>query len=413
MPATDPPDDVRAVVRETLSDVSLPSIESDLVSSGIVAEIDLHGESLTVVVDMSPYPAASDENVMTAILEVTEEVPGIENVQVEQTGPDAELRSGVESFDRVIAVASAKGGVGKSTVAAHLAAALAAEEDVAIFDADVHGPNVDRILDVDGPVYATDDGQPVPIDYDGMEVMGVGLLQSDVPLAWRGAMAHDAVSDLFGDTAWRNDGTLVIDLPPGTGDVVLTTLQDVPVDALIVVTTPFHTSVADTNRTIDLFLDEGVPVLGAVVNMAEFTCEHCGEPNDLFDDGLSNLSTDVLATLPFDEALQARPTVGAAPAPISEFAESIESEFDALAAYEPPEDAVDIRGLDPEPRRDRVREAFEALESGEQFRVVSDRDPTPIRQYLANLAEVDPTAVDPFDVCRKSPDAWELTTARP
>lgn len=413
MPATDPPDDIRAVVRETLSDVSLPGIESDLVSSGIVAEIDLHGESLTVVVDMSPYPAASDENVMTAILEVTEEVPGIENVQVEQTGPDAELRSGVESFDRVIAVASAKGGVGKSTVAAHLAAALAVEEDVAIFDADVHGPNVDRILDVDGPVYATDDGQPVPIDYDGMEVMGVGLLQSDVPLAWRGAMAHDAVSDLFGDTAWRNDGTLVIDLPPGTGDVVLTTLQDVPVDALIVVTTPFHTSVADTNRTIDLFLDEGVSVLGAVVNMAEFTCEHCGEPNDLFADDLSNLSTDILATLPFDETFQARPTVGSAPAPISEFAESIESEFDALAAYEPPEDAVDIRGLDPEPRRDRVREAFEALESGEQFRVVSDRDPTPIRQYLANLAAVDPTAVDPFDVRRKSPDAWELTAARP
>ena len=413
MPASEFPDDPHGTVRERLSEVSVPGIEADLISAGVVYEIDLHGENLTVVVDMSPYPAASDENIMTAVLEVTGEIPGIENVQVEQAGPDAELRSGLEAFDRVIAVASAKGGVGKSTVATHLAAALAAEEDVAIFDADVHGPNVDRILDVDGPVYATDDGQPIPIDYDGMEVMGVGLLQSDVPLAWRGAMAHDAVSDLFGDTAWRNDGTLVIDLPPGTGDVVLTILQDVPVDALIVVTTPFHTSVTDTNRTIDLFLDEGVPVLGAVVNMAEFTCKHCGEPNDLFADDLSNLSTDVLATLPFDETFQKRPTVGSGPAQIRELAASIESEFDALAAYEPPEDAVDIRGLDPEPRRDRVREAFEALESGEQFRVVSDRDPTPIRQYLANLAEVEPTTVDPFDVRRKSPDAWELTTVRP
>ncbi|MCU4716950.1 P-loop NTPase [Halapricum hydrolyticum] len=413
MSTSELPDDPHEAVREALSEVSVPGIESDLISAGVVYEIDLHGGNLTVIVDISPYPAASDENVMTAILEVTEAIPGIENVQVEQAGPDAELRTSVEDFDRVIAVASAKGGVGKSTVATHLAAALAADDDVALFDADVHGPNVDRILDVDGPVYATDDGNPIPIAHDGLELMGIGLLQSDVPLAWRGAMVHDAVSDLFGDTAWRSDGTLVIDLPPGTGDVVLTTLQDVPVDGLIVVTTPFHTSVADTNRTIDLFLDEGVPVLGAVVNMAEFTCDHCGEPNDLFEDNLSDLSTEVLATLPFEAEFQERPEVGSAPDGVRDLAEAIETEFDALAAYEPPADAVDIRGLDPEPRRDRVRETFETLESGEQFRVVSDRDPTPIRQYLANLAEVEPAAIEPFEVRRKSPDAWELTTVRP
>jgi len=413
MPATDPPDDPRTVVRETLSDVSLPSVDSDLVSAGIVAEIDVHGSDLTVVVDLSSAPNASSENVMTAVIKVTEDIPGIENVQVEQTTPGPDPGANLEDFEHVIAVASAKGGVGKSTVATRLATTLAADREVALFDADVHGPNVHRLLEVEGPVYSTDDGEPIPISHQGMEVMGVGLLESDVPLAWRGAMAHDAVSDLFGETAWRSDDTLVIDLPPGTGDVVLTTLQEVPVDALVVVTTPFETSITDTNRTIDLFLDEGVPVLGAVVNMAEFVCEHCGEPNELFTDDVADLSTEVLATLPFDRDFQERPVPGETTPRFEELTGAIEAELDALATYEPPEDAVDIRGLDPEPRRDRVREAFEDLESGEQFRVVSDRDPTPVRQYLATLAEVEPAAIDPFDVRRKSPDAWELTTVYP
>ncbi|MEF8881189.1 MAG: P-loop NTPase [Halapricum sp.] len=413
MPTSDPPDDPRSIVRETLSNVSVPGVESDLVSAGIVSEIDVHGRDLTVVVDLSSFPEASSENVMTAVLEVTEDVDGIENVRVEQTDPGPDLRSSVEDFDRVIAVASAKGGVGKSTVATYLATTMAAERDVALFDADVHGPNVHRLLGIEGPVYSTDDGNPIPVKNDGLEVMGVGLLESNVPLAWRGAMVHDAVSDLFGETVWHNDDTLVIDLPPGTGDVVLTTLQEVPVDGLVVVTTPFDTSIADTNRTIDLFLDEGVPVLGAIVNMAEFVCEHCGEPNELFKDDIDDLATEILATLPFDQSLQDQPVPGETPVRFEKLSDTIDAELDALTSYRPPEDAVDIRGLPPEMRRQRVREAFEATEAGQRFQLVSDRDPTPVREYLATLAEIDPEAFDPFDVKRKSPDAWELTTVRP
>ena len=284
---------------------------------------------------------------------------------------------------------------------------------MAIFDADIHGPNVHRLLDVEGPVYSTEEGRPVPIRHDGLELMSVGLLESEVPLAWRGAMAHDALSQLFAETAWHSDDTLVIDLPPGTGDVVLTTLQEVPVDGLVVVTTPFHTSVTDTNRTIDLFEDEGIPVLGAVVNMAEFTCECCGEPNHLFEDAVGGLSTETLASLPFDRDLQERPSPGTAPDPIEDLADRVLDELDALGSYTPPTDAVDIRGLPPDLRRQRVSETFTELEGGERFRLVSDRDPTPVREYLASIADVDPEAFDQFDVERKSPVAWELTTRHP
>jgi len=413
---TKPPDsddDSGIEIRKALSTVSVPGVESDLVSSGVVHEIDLHDGDAAVLVDLSPCPQADTETVMTAVLETVESVGGVENARVEQASPEPDLAGSVEEFDRVIAVASAKGGVGKSTVTTHLAAALAGEDDVAIFDADVHGPNVHRLLDVEGPVYSTADGQPVPIWNDGLEVMGVGLLESDVPLAWRGAMVHDAISQLFGETAWRSDDTLLIDLPPGTGDVVLTTLQEVPVDGLVVVTTPFHTSITDTNRTIDLFEDEGVPVLGAVVNMAEFTCECCGESNDLFEDAVADLSTEILASLPFDRELQAQPQPGNASPAIVDLAEEIEAELDALGSYTPPEDALDIRGLPPETRRQRVEEEFTDLDSGDSFVLASDRDPTPVTEFLARLADVDPDSFEDFAVKRKTPEAWELTTQHP
>jgi Mrp family chromosome partitioning ATPase len=125
----------------------------------------------------------------------------------------------IEAVDRIVAVASAKGGVGKTTVAVSLACALADQERVGLFDADLHGPNVPRLLDVEGPVYADENDDPVPVDADGLEVMSIGLLKDGGPLAWRGAMAHEALSDLFQATAWDDRDTLVVDLPPGPGDV--------------------------------------------------------------------------------------------------------------------------------------------------------------------------------------------------
>jgi ATP-binding protein involved in chromosome partitioning len=134
---------------------------------------------------------------------------------------------GLADVERVIAVASAKGGVGKTTVATHLACALASDDrDVGVFDADIHGPNVPGLLDVEGPIYSDDAGNALPVATGPLDVMSVDLMSEGAPLAWRGAMAHEALSDLFENTAWGDLDTLVVDLPPGTGDVILTTLQE-------------------------------------------------------------------------------------------------------------------------------------------------------------------------------------------
>jgi ATP-binding protein involved in chromosome partitioning len=411
-PPADGPEPITAL-RRALSRETLPGIETDLLTADVVTTVDVHDGEATVVVDPTAAPETSSEDVMTAVVTVASELPGIDDVDVEQASPGPDITGSVTDFDRVIAVASAKGGVGKSTVATRVASALAARESVALFDADVHGPNVPQLLGAEGPVYSTDEGRPIPIENDGMEVMSIGLLQSDVPLAWRGAMAHEAVSDLFADTAWRSSDTLIIDLPPGTGDVVLTTLEEVPVDGILVVTTPFHTSIVDTNRTIDLFRDEGIPVIGAVVNMAGFTCEACGHENDLFADDRDALRTDVLAELPFDQDMQGTIVPGESTSAIQTLADTVVDELAAVGSFSVPDGALDIRGLPPKARREEVQATFDELDAGDTFTLVSDRDPTPIREYLATLADTDPTVITPFEVTRETPEAWLLSTKHP
>jgi ATP-binding protein involved in chromosome partitioning len=313
-------------------------------------------------------------------------------------------------------VASAKGGVGKSTVATTLACALAADDGVGLFDADLHGPNVPALLDVSGPVRADEEGNPRPVETgdDGaaIEVMSAGLLGSDHPLGWRGAMAHEAVSDLFADTAWAVDETLVVDLPPGMGDVVLTTLQEVPIDGVVVVTTPFETSVADTRRSVELFRDEGVPVLGAVVNMATFTCPSCGDTHPLFDDSGDEFGAPVLAELAFDRELQTTAEPGSVPEDIVEMAATVRAAADDAWTVDPPEGTIDIRGTPAAERRERVRRAFTLLAPGEPFHLLSDRDPSPVVAFLAELAD-EPTAAFDVTVERRTPDDWLLSTTKP
>lgn len=402
-----------AAIRRSLSRETVPGIDTDLITADVVTTIDVHDGEATVVLDPNAAPETSDEELMATVVAVVGELPEIHDVDVEQVTQRPDFAGSVEDFDRVIAVASAKGGVGKSTVATRMASALAANESVALFDADVHGPNVPQLLGAEGPVYSTEEGRPIPIEQDGMEVMSIGLLQSDVPLAWRGAMAHDAVSDLFAETAWRSTDTLIVDLPPGTGDVVLTTLQEVPIDGIVVVTTPFHTSIVDTNRTIDLFRDEGIPVIGAVVNMAGFTCEDCGHENDLFADNRAALRTDVLAELPFDRDLQGEVLPGDATPSIETLTGTVIDELDAVGSFTVPEGALDIRGLPAKARRGEVQASFTELGPGESFTLVSDRDPTPIREFLATLTDVEPADVTPFEVSRETPEAWLLSTEHP
>jgi ATP-binding protein involved in chromosome partitioning len=400
-------------IEAALRDVRDPNADLSVFDAGFVENIDAADGDVTIEADLTALDGQTSTQVVQAMLHAVDDVDGVDSVHVERTTPTTEGDSGVETFDHVIAVASAKGGVGKSTVATHLACALAADSDVALFDADIHGPNVPELLDVSGPVHSSEAGDPLPVRAGDMDVMSVGLMESGAPLAWRGAMAHDALEDLFENTAWRNDEILVLDLPPGTGDVVLTTLQEVPVDGVVVVTTPFHASVSDTSRTVELFRDNDVPVLGTVVNMAEYICDCCGEPNDLFtEDALLDLDAAVLAELPFSQDLQGTPAPGSVPDAVSDLGDAVESALDT-AGEVGVDPTVDIRGLPPQERKDLVREQFTVLDSGESFVLVSDRDPTPVGQFLGRLAEAPREAFDPFEVRRATPADWVLETVKP
>jgi ATP-binding protein involved in chromosome partitioning len=407
-------------VEAALRKVRDPDAGLDAFEAGLIESVDVTDARVTVEADLSEFGPEAREAVTATMLRAVRSVEGVEGAHVEHadTGPDVEGRDiGVAGVDTVIAVASAKGGVGKSTVATALACALAGDADrrVGLFDADIHGPNVPSLLGVDGPVYADDEGHPVPVETGGLEVMSVGLLEDGAPLAWRGAMAHDALTDLFEGTAWDDRDTLVVDLPPGTGDVVLTTLQEVPVDGVVVVTTPFHAAVSDTERSVELFRENDVPVLGTVVNMGSFACPSCGDEHELFPDGspLADHDAPVLAELPFAHELQRRPAPGDVPSAVSALADSVDERLSEIWDVTVPEGGVDLRGLDPETRRERVRETFEALEPGEAFALVSDRDPTPVRSFLADLAGVEPSAFERFAVRKQNPETWHLRTVRP
>ncbi|QGA82923.1 P-loop NTPase [Halomicrobium sp. LC1Hm] len=401
-------------VEAALRAVRDPQADLSVFEAGFVENVVVDDGDVTIETDMTALDADTANQVVQAMLRAVDDVAGVGGVHVERTTPSSDDRASVREFDHVIAVASAKGGVGKSTTATYLACALAADDDVALFDADIHGPNVPELLDVSGPVQSSEEGDPLPVSVGGLDVMSVGLMESGAPLAWRGAMAHDALDDLFTNTAWRNDDVLVIDLPPGTGDVVLTTLQEVPVDGVVVVTTPFHASVSDTSRTVELFRDNDVPVLGTVVNMSEYVCDCCGESNDLFrEEAVGDLDATVLAELPFTHDLQGTPTPGDVPAPVADLASAVDAAIDTADEVDVPDTAVDIRGLAPDERKARVRERFTALDGGEPFVLVSDRDPTPVGNFLGRLADAPRAAFDPFEVRRATPDDWVLETIRP
>ena len=414
-------DDLQSEVEAALRQVRDPDAGKDVFEAGLVSDIAVSEGAVTVVADLTDFRPQEGEQVTSAMLRAVSDVPGVEHAHIErETGAsaDEDRSTGLADVDRVIAVASAKGGVGKTTVATHIACAMAGtDREVGLFDADIHGPNVPEVLEVSGPVYSDDDGNPLPVEAGELDVMSVGLMESGAPLAWRGAMAHDALSELFEDTAWGDLDTLVVDLPPGTGDVVLTTLQEVHLDGVVFVTTPFHAAVTDTARSLELFRENDVPVLGVAVNMAGFTCPSCGDEHDLFAEGepLSDLDAPILAELDFDPSVQATPRPGDLPDQMQRLGEDARERVENVWSVDVPDDAVDLRGVDADGRHDAVREAFDATDRGEAFVLVSDRDPTPVRSFIASLsAEADgPGDLDPFAVERLNPETWVLRTERP
>ncbi|MFA9516161.1 P-loop NTPase [Halopenitus sp. H-Gu1] len=418
-------------VEAALRRVRDPESDVTVFDAGLVENLEISGESVTIEADLREFPRESAEQVSATMVRAVSDIEEVAGVHVEQIDPSPDLdgrASGIQTADRVIAVASAKGGVGKTTVATMLACALAVDEDanhadedsssVGLFDADIYGPNVPAVLEATGPVYSDDDGKPVPIDVDGLEVMSMGLLSDSGPLAWRGAMAHDALSDLYEDTAWSDPDTIVVDMPPGTGDVALTTLQEVPIDGVVLVTTPFHAAVSDTHRSVQLFEENDVPVLGVVANMGTFVCDECDHPHDLFEgpNPIESLEVPILEEIPFSPTMQEtpRPTPDGLTRHARDLGAAVTERFDEVWEIDVPENAVDLRDVPSDERRERVKDAFESVDSGERLYVVSDRDPTPVRGYLRKiLGDEAEDGLESFEVKRQNPETWLARATRP
>jgi ATP-binding protein involved in chromosome partitioning len=274
-------------ILDHLSTVEDPELGDDIVSLGLVNDVRIDGE--TVHVDLAlgaPYSPTETE-----MAEAVREVLSDTGLEVDlsasiDTGlsSDEQVLPGVEN---VIAVASGKGGVGKSTVAVNLAAGLSRMgARVGLFDADIYGPNVPRMVDADERPKATHDETIVPPENYGMKLMSMDfLVGEDDPVIWRGPMVHKVLTQLWEDVEWGSLDYMIVDLPPGTGDTQLTLLQSVPVSGAVIVTTPQEVALDDARKGLRMFGKHDTPVLGIVENMSGFICPDCGSEHDIFGKG--------------------------------------------------------------------------------------------------------------------------------
>jgi ATP-binding protein involved in chromosome partitioning len=232
----------------------------------------------------------------------------------------------VPGIRNIIAVGAGKGGVGKSTTAVNLAVALQRKgARVGLMDADVYGPNTPQMLGIEGGAVANEKTRKIePAEAFGIKVISMGMLvPPDQPIIWRGPMLHGAVQQFMRDVEWGELDYLVVDLPPGTGDVSLSMAQSVPVAGAVVVTTPQGVSVSDVRKAVGMFRQLNIPILGVVENMSYFVCGHCQEKTEIFGHGggarmAEDLSIPLLGQIPIDTRVRAggdegRPIVSAAP----------------------------------------------------------------------------------------------------
>jgi ATP-binding protein involved in chromosome partitioning len=299
-------------IQNALRELIDPVTEQNYVESKSAKNIIVDGAKVSLEIALG-YPAKSViETVRKQVVERLSALDGVEHIaaNVYSRIVSHSAQRGVKlnpNIKNIIAVASGKGGVGKSTTAVNLALALAAEGAVVgMLDADIYGPSQPTMLGITGRPQSKDGKTMEAMEGHGIQAMSVGfLIDPETPMVWRGPMVTQALEQLLNETRWHNLDYLVIDLPPGTGDIQLTLAQKVPVTGAVIVTTPQDIALLDARKGLKMFEKVGVPIIGIVENMALHTCSNCGRTEHIFGEGgggrmASDYNVELLGSLPLD-----------------------------------------------------------------------------------------------------------------
>jgi len=319
-----------ADIQTRLRALTDPVTGKDFVSGKAVKKVRVDGADVVVDVQLG-YPAKTQhETLKKLIVDALAAMPGAGRVTVNmsQKVTSHAVQRGVKlipGVKNIIAIASGKGGVGKSTTAVNLALALAAEgASVGVLDADIYGPSQPTMLGIAGRPESKDGKTLEPLEAFGLQAMSIGfLIDVDTPMVWRGPMVTQALEQLLKDTNWRDLDYLIVDMPPGTGDIQLTLSQKVPVTGAVIVTTPQDIALLDARKGLKMFEKVGVPIVGIVENMSIHVCSNCGHAEHIFGEGgaarmCADYNVPFLGALPLDIRIReqtdaGRPTVVADP----------------------------------------------------------------------------------------------------
>jgi ATP-binding protein involved in chromosome partitioning len=307
-------------VLDVLKRVQDPDLHKDIVSLGFIRNLKVDGGNVAFDINLTTPACPVKDQMRDEAVALVRGLAGVDKVDVNMTAEvrttPTQDRTALKGVKNIVAVGSGKGGVGKSTITANLAASLAAEGTaVGLLDGDIYGPSMPIMLGIHEPPKSINN-RMIPQQSSGFKFMSMGLLvKSDQPLIWRGPMAHRALQQCLFDVEWGELDYLIVDLPPGTGDIHLTLAQQVPLTGAVIVSTPQDVGLQISMKTLRMFQQTRVPILGIVENMSYYICPHCDSRDYIFGEGggkraAAELGLPFLGEVPLDIAIRKQSDAG-------------------------------------------------------------------------------------------------------